>query len=298
MRWLVVGADGQLGTDLCEVLAAAGHLVVGVDYPSIDITDAPATTAAAADAGADVVVNAAAYTAVDAAEDDEDAALAVNCAGAANLAAAVALLPRSRLIHISTDYVFPGDAAAPYSEDAPVGPRSAYGRTKAAGEAAVRSLLPDRGYVVRTAWLYGEHGRNFVTTMLQLERQRDTVAVVDDQVGQPTWTGDLARQLLALGASSAPAGIYHGTNSGSCSWYTFAREVFRLAGADPRRVTPTTTDAFPRPAPRPAYSVLGHDAWTRAALPPMRAWQDAAAEGIPRIIARMAGPMDSPPTFR
>ena len=215
-----------------------------------------------------MVVNAAAYTAVDAAEEHEDVALRVNGEGPRVLAEAVAARPDLRLVHISTDYVFAGDASTPYAEDAPTAPRSAYGRTKLAGEIAVRNALPDRAFIVRTAWLYGVHGANFVKTMLALEASKHEISVVDDQRGQPTWSRDLARQIVALLGSGAPAGIYHGTSSGETTWFDFTQEIYRLIGADPDRVQPTTTDAFPRPAPRPAFSVLGHDRWGESASTP------------------------------
>jgi dTDP-4-dehydrorhamnose reductase len=284
MRWLVVGSRGQLGTDLMSVLGADA---VGLDFPEIDITDPASVRSALEGAQPEVVVNAAAYTAVDAAEAEEDTALEVNGRGPAVLAEAVAELGDTRLLHISTDYVFAGDADRPYSEDHAPAPRSAYGRTKLAGEDAVLESLPDRSWVVRTAWLYGEHGQNFVKTMLGLESTHETVSVVDDQVGQPTWSMDLARQIQQLVQAQAPPGIYHGTNSGSCSWFEFTRLIFQLVGADPERVRPTTTDAFPRPAPRPAYSVLGHDAWAAAGLSPMRDWREAAQEAVPRIADRV-----------
>lgn len=288
MRWLVLGSRGQLGTDLMSVLAEQGQPAVGLDYPDVDITDQDSVAGALAHAEPDVVVNAAAYTAVDAAEQDEQVAFAVNGHGPAVIAGAIAQRPGVRMIQISTDYVFAGDAAEPYPEDAPTGPRSAYGRTKLAGEEAVRERLPDRGYVVRTAWLYGENGHNFVKTMLRLEAEHDTVSVVSDQVGQPTWSRDLAEQLVRLGGSAAPAGIYHGTNSGQCSWQEFTQEIFRIAGADPARVLPTTTDSFPRPAPRPAYSVLAHQGWERAGMSGMRDWREAAQEGVRRVARRVA----------
>jgi dTDP-4-dehydrorhamnose reductase len=194
--------------------------------------------------------------------------------GVANLAHACAETG-AWLVTVSTDYVFAGDADSPYAEDAVIAPRSAYGRTKAAGEWAVRSELPDRSVIVRTAWLYGAHGPSFVRTMSSLEGQRDTLEVVDDQRGQPTWSRDLAERLVQLVDAGAPAGIYHGTASGSTTWCGLARRVFELGGADPARVHPTTTDRFPRPAPRPAYSVLGHDGWARAGLSPMRDWEAA-----------------------
>jgi dTDP-4-dehydrorhamnose reductase len=272
-RWLVVGAGGMLGRDLLAALE--GRPVTAADRAALDVTDPAAALAAVA--GHDVVVNCAAWTAVDDAESHEAAAYAVNAVGAANLARACAAAGAS-LVQVSTDYVFPGDAGEPYAEDAATAPRSAYGRTKLAGEWAVRALLPERSWVVRTAWLYGAHGPSFVGTMRRLMGERETLDVVDDQHGQPTWTRDLAAQLVALVDAGAPAGTYHGTNAGETTWCGLARRVFERSGADPARVHATTTDAFPRPAPRPAWSVLGHDGWARAGLAPMRPWQDALDE--------------------
>lgn len=284
-RWLVLGARGQLGSDLVSVLQAGGRHVVAMDVPDVDICDAASVATAMADSRPDVVANCAAYTAVDQAESDEETALAVNGRGPDLIAQQVALRPSTRLIHISTDYVFSGDARTPYPEDGVVGPASAYGRTKLAGERAVRAVLPDRGFIVRTAWLYGAIGTNFVKTMLTLASTDRDVPVVTDQVGQPTWSRDLAVRLEQMISAKAPAGIYHGTNSGACSWYEFAREIFRLAGADPDRVRPTTSQQFSRPAPRPAYSVLGHSGWEAAGLGPMRNWAAAAGEAVPLIAA-------------
>ena len=284
-RWLVVGANGMLGHDLMDVVAATGHEVVGLDLPDIDITSAESVAVALDRVAPDVVVNAAAYTAVDVAEEHEDLALRINGDGPRILAEAAAGRPGVRLVHLSTDYVFPGDAATPYPEEAAPAPRSAYGRTKLAGERAVLSVLPERGYVVRTAWLYGVHGANFVKTMLTLEASKPEISVVDDQRGQPTWSRDLAAQIVALVDADAPAGIYHGTSSGETTWFGLTREIYRLIGADPERVTPTTTEEFPRPAPRPAFSVLGHDRWAAIGLPPIRNWQSALAEALPLIRA-------------
>lgn len=288
VRWLVVGANGMLGHDLMEVVAARGHDVVGMDLPEIDITSPESVAGALDSVQPEVVVNAAAYTAVDAAEEHEDVALRINGDGPRVLAEAIAARPGVRLVHISTDYVFAGDADRPYAEGAAPAPRSAYGRTKLAGEVAVRSVLPDRGHIVRTAWLYGVHGGNFVATMLTLEATRPELSVVDDQRGQPTWSRDLAEQIVALVDSGAAAGIYHGTSSGETTWFGFTREIFRLVGADPQRVQPTTTEAFPRPAPRPAYSVLGHERWASVGLSPIRDWQEALAEALPLIRANQA----------
>lgn len=193
------------------------------------------------------------------------------------------------LLQISTDYVFAGDGSRPYAEDALVASRSAYGRTKLAGEQAVLSVLPERGYVVRTAWLYGAGGGNFVRTMVRLEGVKDTLDVVDDQRGQPTWTADLADLLVRLGtgalAGTAPAGVYHGTSGGATTWFGLTREIFRLLDADPARVLPTTSEAFVRPAPRPAYSVLGHDRWAAAGIEPLRDWRLALADAFPAVVA-------------
>ncbi|MEP7180055.1 MAG: dTDP-4-dehydrorhamnose reductase [Pseudonocardiales bacterium] len=274
-RWLITGSYGQLGTDLQRVLAATPDDVVrAVDVDVLDITDSAAVSAAIGEFRPDVLVNAAAYTAVDAAEANEDLAYRVNATGPGVLAAAMAR-HGGRLIHVSTDYVFAGDAGRPYEVDDVPDPRSAYGRTKLAGELAVRELLLDNSYVVRTAWVYGATGANFVKTMARVEGERDTVSVVDDQRGSPTWSADLAKALVELARSDAAPGIYHCTGAGDTTWFGFTQAIFEELGADPARVLPTTTDAFPRPAPRPASSVLSDAAWRAAGLTPMPPWRDA-----------------------
>lgn len=271
-RWLVTGAQGMLGHDLLAALD--GRDVIACSRPDLDITDAAAVFSAIDENRPDVVANCAAWTAVDAAEDHEDAAFAVNAVGAANLTHACASM-KTALVHISTDYVFDGHATSPYAEDSPLAPTCAYGRTKAAGEWAVRAILPDRSWIVRTAWLYGTVGSNFVRTMINLESTMETVDVVDDQRGQPTWSADLARQVVRLVEADTPAGIYHGTATGQTTWYGLARAVFEELGADPDRVRPTTADRFPRPAARPAYSVLGHDGWRTVGLPALPPWRES-----------------------
>ncbi|MFI5683285.1 dTDP-4-dehydrorhamnose reductase [Streptomyces sp. NPDC051636] len=292
MRWLVTGAGGMLGRDTVGELLRRGADVTGLDRAALDITDANAVRRAFAEHRPDIVVNCAAYTAVDDAETDEARALRINGEGPRLLARACAE-HGARLIHVSTDYVFSGEArSTPYPEDHPPAPRTAYGRTKLAGERAVLEELPGASAVVRTAWLYGVHGRSFVRTMLELEGCRDTLDVVDDQRGQPTWSADVAARITDLGArlsrGTGAHGIFHATCSGEASWHELAREVFRLAGADPDRVRPTGSDAFPRPAPRPAYSVLGHDRWRETGLPPLRDWRSALHEALPHIRKEMS----------
>jgi len=260
----------MLGQDLTALLRDRGHTVTAVDREGVDITDPEATGQAVT--GHDAVVNCAAYTAVDAAEEDEPAAFAVNAVGAANLARA-ARHAGARLVHVSTDYVFDGHADHPYPEDAPLAPGSAYGRTKTAGEWAVRAECPDH-LIVRTAWLYGAHGPCFPRTIVRVAREKGGLDVVTDQVGQPTWTVDLAALVLALVDAAAPAGTYHGTSGGRASWFDFARAAVASAGLDPEIVRPTTSEAFVRPAPRPAYSVLGHQALRATGVAPIGPWDD------------------------
>jgi dTDP-4-dehydrorhamnose reductase len=288
ISWLVTGASGQLGTDLRAVLAASrpGEDVAALRRDAVDLTDEARVRVTvgrwrddAVGRGArPVVLNAAAYTAVDDAETDEATAELVNGAAPGWLAEELAC--QGRLVHVSTDYVFSGAATAPYAVDAPVAPRSAYGRTKAAGERAVAAAGGD-ATVVRTAWVYGRHGANFVRTMARLAGERPTVSVVDDQVGSPTWSADLARALVELGSrQSAPPPCVHYTNTGCVSWFGLARAVFEELGADPARVRPTTTANFPRPAPRPAYSVLDGSSWDDLELSRRRPWREALHEAM------------------
>jgi len=283
-RWLIAGASGMLGTDLVAALASRGEAVTGLDRAGLDVTDAASVTDAITRHRPDVVVNCAAWTAVDDAEASEEEALAVNAGGAARLAAGCAAAG-ARMVQVSTDYVFAGDAGQPYAEDDVPAPRTAYGRTKLAGERAVLDRLPESGYVVRTAWLYGAHGGNFVRTMIKLQDQRPAVDVVDDQHGQPTWTADVAGQIIALIHAAAPPGVYHATSSGQTTWFGLAQEIFGLLGADPARVRPVPSSTLSRPAPRPAYSVLGHGAWARLGVPPIGEWRAALHRAFPELLA-------------
>lgn len=302
LAFLVTGMGGQLSTDFVEVTRSLPDVPYsrGLTIDDLDITDPSAVSDTVAEwarvvrsDSADhrlVVVNAAAYTAVDAAESDEDTAYAVNASAPALLATACAKVD-ARLVHVSTDYVFPGDRVGgpPYDVDDETGPRSAYGRTKLAGELAVRELLPDASWVVRTAWVYGATGHNIVKTMARLEAERETVSVVADQTGSPTWSRDLARALYALAREDAPAGTYHCTNRGETTWHGFTRAIFTELGADPDRVLPITTAEYPVPAPRPAYSVLSPRAWDDAGLPRLPGWREALAQAF-----ATAGPVFRP----
>jgi len=291
---LVPGGTGQLGRELAG-LAPEGALVRVPSRAELNLTQAGAvieavTSLAEAAKDADlrpVVINAAAYTAVDAAETDENAAFAVNADGPRVLAAACSArgVP---LLHISTDYVFSGSAGQPYEVDDPVGPRTVYGLTKLAGEDAVLGSGAS-SWVIRTAWVYGAHGANFVKTMIRMAGERDTLSVVDDQRGSPTWTADLAAGLLELAGRAATGKgpsqrVLHCTGAGDTTWFSFARAIFQELGTDPERVRPCTTADFPRPAARPAYSVLSNKSWTDAGLNPLRDWRSALSAAFPALL--------------
>lgn len=282
---LVPGGHGGLGSEL----AALGSDTVTVRAPGsaeLDITDKAAVATAIAELAETarsahrrpIVINAAAHTAVDAAESEVDRATAVNATGPALLADACAER-EVPLVHVSTDYVFPGDATVAYEPDDPTGPRSVYGSTKLAGERAVLGSGAD-AWVVRTAWVYGRTGGNFVKTLVRLEKERESLSVVDDQHGSPTYAADLAAGLMEL-AGAVLAGrvrdrrVLHCTGGGHTTWFGLARAIFEEIGADPARITPCTTAEFPRPAPRPAFSVLSDAAWRAAGLTPLRPWREA-----------------------
>ena len=298
VRWMVTGAGGALGTDLARLLHADGERVTALTRTDLDITDAAAveeavsawTADGAGEEGA-VLLNAAAFTAVDLAETDPDAGRAaheVNTVAPGLLAGACAR-HGARIVHVSTDYVFdgagpsartgPDGGPAGYEPDDPTGPAGVYGRTKEEGERRVREAA-DAHHVVRTAWVYGGTGANFVRTMARLAGERDTLDVVDDQHGSPTWSRDLAAGLIALGHSDAAPGTLHATGGGVTTWCGFARAVFEELGADPERVHGCTTAQFPRPAPRPAWSVLSPASWTGAGLPALRPWREALAAAV------------------
>lgn len=261
----------MLGTDVLRTLDDHGIEHTDVDRGDLDLFDEEAVGEAVA--AHEVVVNCAAWTAVDDAETHEDEAAAINAVAPGLLARAAAEHGR-RLVHVSTDYVFDGTATSPYAEDAPAEPASAYGRTKAAGEAAVRSAAPDHHLIVRTAWLYGARGACFPRTIAKLARERGVVSVVDDQFGQPTWTLDVAELVVRLVQAHAPAGTWHATSTGQTSWFEFARRVVESSGLASDIVRPTESAGFVRPAPRPAYSVLGHDRLRAHGIAPIGPWEE------------------------
>jgi dTDP-4-dehydrorhamnose reductase len=268
----VTGAGGMLARD---VLAAAPD-AVGLDRSDLDVTDAAAVHAAVRDARPDAVLNCAAWTDVDGAEAHEEAAAAVNAAGAGHVAAAAADIGAA-VVHVSTDYVFDGASPAGYVESDPTGPLSGYGRTKLAGERAVAAINP-RHHIVRSAWLFGAGGPNFVATMLRLAADRDEITVVDDQVGCPTWTGHLAPALVEI-AGRESYGVWHAAAAGACSWHELARAIFAEAAIDMEVARGRTAD-LGRPAPRPACSVLRSERPDAVALPDWRAGLRAHLAGV------------------
>ena len=269
---MVTGAGGQVGAFLAAEAARRGYDVAALTRADLDITDAAAVEHHVT--GADVVVNCAAFTNVDAAEAEPDAAHSINAVGPGNLARACARVG-GRLIHISTDYVFGGDLARPYEITDAVGPLSVYGRSKLDGELAVHAALPEAN-VVRTSWVYtGGSGNDFVAVMRRLAATDRTIDVVSDQTGSPTYAKDLVEALLEVAAGRIQAPVLHVANAGTASRFDQARAVFSAVGADPQRVRPVDTAAFPRPAHRPVFSALGMDGSVRAGLTAPRPWREA-----------------------
>jgi dTDP-4-dehydrorhamnose reductase len=273
MKLLITGASGMLGTDVQTAARAADVEVVALTRADLDISDRHAVTTAIAAVSPDAVINCAAYTNVDRAESDPDGAAAVNTAGAGFVAEATAKVG-AWVLHVSTDYVFDGTKTAPYVESDPTGPRSVYGSTKLLGERSVALGAPDRHTIVRSSWLFGNAGPCFPATMLKLAGEYESLNVVDDQVGCPTFTRHLAEALVALVAGTRIPGVVHVAAAGECSWFDFAVEILRASGAS-AEVRPCSTNEFPRPARRPAYSVLRSERAGVPALPDWHAGLDA-----------------------
>jgi dTDP-4-dehydrorhamnose reductase len=279
VRLLVTGAGGMLGRAVVESATRLGHEVRAATRAELDITDAEATRQALLAVRPAAVINCAAYTDVDGAESDRPGAERVNAGGAGHVASAAAEVG-ARIVHVSTDYVFDGSKREPWVESDPVAPLGVYGETKLAGELAVAAANPAHT-IVRTAWLFGAGGTNFVDTLLRLGGERDELPVVTDQVGCPTWTGHLAGALVELAERRDETGVHHIAGGGSCSWNEFALEIFERAGID-CRVLPATSEQFVRPAKRPAYSVLGSERRDPLTLAP---WQDGLAAYLETRVA-------------
>lgn len=274
MHILVIGSNGMLGHALTAILSQQNK-TTGQDLPGLDITDLSALKSTVSSYHPNLIINAAAYTDVDGCETNRDHAFAVNGIGPRNLAV-VCHQFNIPLVHLSTDYIFDGESTTPYKEWDKPNPQSIYGQSKLLGEQYVRELCP-KHYIIRTSWLYGEHGKNFVTTMLRLAKERDEIGVVNDQTGSPTYTSDLAKAISEL--ITEPAyGTYHITNSGTCTWYEFTLEIFKQAGIDKVKVKPITTEEINRPAPRPAYSVMDNYIWRLQGKQPLRHYKKALAD--------------------
>lgn len=285
MKWLIVGGSGQLGRAMQVELLSSEIKCISLDRGQLDITKSNEITHVFGTEKPDVVLNAAAWTNVDEAEDAEEAAGLVNAYGAGLVARECAVIG-AKLIHISTDYVFSGISEVPWPEDSVPSPISAYGRTKAEGERLVQEFAPKDFFIVRTAWLYSPWGENFAKTMLRLALQETPIVeVVADQIGQPTSVLDLATQIRVMIDHNVAPGVYHGTNSGWASRFEFAQYIFELSGADPARVIPVGSSQYPQRARRPAYSVLGHQHWFDQGLAPMRSWSEALEDVLPVVIS-------------
>lgn len=276
MRVLVTGAEGQLGKDVIKVFEQAGHELLPTNRNTLDITHQEMCLNVVQHFKPDVVIHCAAYTAVDQAENDVDTAYAVNATGTRNMVLAAEQV-KAKFCYISTDYVFDGMSDVPYQEYDNTNPQSVYGKSKRAGEQLVQTLSSSF-FIVRTSWVYGRHGHNFVKTMLRLGEEKPVLQVVNDQKGSPTYTVDLATFLLELVATQK-FGIYHASNSGECTWYEFAQAIFAEA-ADIRgkaylvKVEPCSTEEFPRPAPRPSNSVMDHLSIRTNGLQDLRSWRE------------------------
>ena len=276
VTWLLLGADGQLGRSLQDVLAADGLSYVAVGRSDVDITDITSIETAVKRIAPTVLVNMAAWTDVDGAESHPDEALLVNATGAENVAR-VAAKYGIPLVHVSTDYVFDGTQTTPYKTDDAVNPLSVYGTTKLQGELLVQAAHPDGSWIVRTAWLYSQYGKNFARTIARKALAEENLSVVNDSFGQPTSALAVAHQIVALVSTNPPAGIFHATNAGSATWYEFADAIVGPI-TNQTTVTPVSSTEFPTVAVRPKYSVLDHTRWSACGIADMPHWRDSLKE--------------------
>ena len=282
--WLILGAEGQLGQSLQQVLIEENIPFTGVGRNQLDISNLEQCLHFIGELHPSVVVNCAAWTAVDLAEDHEEEAFRINCAGARNVAVASRSIGAC-LVHVSTDYVFSGISSIPFESDSPTAPVSVYGKSKLCGEIAITEVYPEHSYIIRTAWLYSQYKGNFVKTMIRKAVSKSAVRVVSDQIGQPTLATDLARHIVEIVRSEAPFGVFHGTNSGAASWFELTQEIYALLGADVSLVSPVPTSEYPTKAIRPQYSVLGHSRTRSFGVVEMQDWKSALHESVSSITA-------------
>ena len=287
MKWLIAGAEGQMGRSLAAVLKSRDIEFTFLTRKDLDITILSKVIEKVSTSGAEVVVNAAAYTNVEQAEQDPEKAFLVNELGIRNLAIA-SRENNAKLLHFSTDYVFSGNRSIPWKVSSLANPLSVYGKSKLAGELAAKQEYLENSIIIRTAWLYSPYGKNFYKTILNLAlNSRDKIRVIGDQFGQPTNALDLANLAFVAVANNVPAGVYHGTNAGLTSWFDFAVEIFRLAGVDSGRVEPIPSEEFATKVERPSYSVLDNSNWLDFGVETLRPWEEAARDAYTSIFDSM-----------
>ena len=288
MKWLIAGANGQLGKCLQKTLDSRGIDFVALSRAELDVTNIGQVEKLVSSTKPDVVINVAAYTNVEQAEIDSDEAFNVNQLGAANLAIASRSV-NAKLVHFSTDYVFAGSGNSPWKVSDLTEPLSIYGKSKLAGEVEILKEYSENSLIIRTAWLYSPYGKNFYKTMLTKAINSDeNVRVVNDQRGQPTNAFDLAELTVNAVTKNVPPGVFHATNAGSCSWFEFARYIFEIAGADPARVTPVLSSEFATKVQRPKYSVLDNQNWSEFGIVPLGLWQDSVQKALPDMMLSLA----------
>lgn len=282
MSWLITGGSGQLSISIAQALEESGTSFVSLSHKELDVSIESSINQILSEKPS-LIVNCAAYTAVDKAELEPNAAFSVNATGAANVALAAKEL-EVPLIHISTDYVFSGESQLPWRVTAATFPSTQYGASKLAGEKLIQEIHPEGSWILRTAWLYGPYGKNFAKTMIRKAiTESGEVRVVDDQIGQPTSTFDLTNRIVEIGKRDIPPGVYHATNAGQTSWFEFTREIFRLSRAPLDRVLPIKSEEFVMAAKRPSYSVLDHSGWEAVGMKHLRPWEIALQDIFPAI---------------
>lgn len=282
MKWAITGGSGQLSRSLVDLLDKEGVPYITWSHKDLDVADDSSVTLIK-ETCPDLLINCAAWTNVDAAEDFPEKATRVNQVGPRNMARAAKEL-KIPLVHISTDYVFSGQSGKPWSTDSKTEPMSSYGLSKLLGEKEITKSLDVNFYILRTAWLYGPYGKNFSKTILKKAiTSKEPISVVNDQIGQPTTTKSLAQQIFKVAKNRVPSGIYHATNTGQASWWDFACEIFALAGEDVERVRPLTSEDFPSKVKRPKNSVLDQSAWSKVGMETMPEWREALNEVFPEI---------------